>query len=285
MAPRGIVAASVASIFALRLAEEGRQSAEELVPLTFLVIVGTIVVYGLSGSYVAKRLGLQQPEPQGALLVGAHAWAREIAQALKAEGFTVALVDSNRRNVTEAQLAGLRGVYANVLAEGVIEDIDLSGIGRLFALTPNDEANSLASQRFSEVFGRAQVFQLSPSQNEKLTTRQRTEGEMPRYLRGRPLFGEQVTYRDLDARFEEGASVKVTNISDTFSFESFRERYGEEALPLFVVTQAKTLSVFTGGSAPTPRPGQKLISIVFDTDEPIEQAGESLAEGAAARGG
>lgn len=108
MAPRGIVAAAVSSIFAVRLVEAGYEDAEKFIPLAFFVIIGTVGVYGLSAFTVAKRLNLAEPEPQGVLLVGAQPWARRIALALKDAGFAVALVDSNRAHISAARLEGLK---------------------------------------------------------------------------------------------------------------------------------------------------------------------------------
>ena len=83
MAPRGIVAAAVSSIFALRLAAVDHPQAEMLVPLTFAVIVVTCTVYGLTSLPLARWLKLSQANPQGVLIVGAHDWARRIAEALQ----------------------------------------------------------------------------------------------------------------------------------------------------------------------------------------------------------
>ena len=65
MAPRGIVAAAVASVFAFKLAEKGIEGAEFLVPITFLVIVVTVTVYGLTSYPLAKLLKVVQSKPQG----------------------------------------------------------------------------------------------------------------------------------------------------------------------------------------------------------------------------
>ena len=65
MAPRGIVAAAVVSVFALRLAEAGFEEYEQIVPITFLVIIGTVTIYGLTAAPVARLLGVAQPDPQG----------------------------------------------------------------------------------------------------------------------------------------------------------------------------------------------------------------------------
>lgn len=58
MAPRGIVAASVASVFALELEDRGVAGAEDLVPVTFTVIVVTTALYGLTARPVARLLGV-----------------------------------------------------------------------------------------------------------------------------------------------------------------------------------------------------------------------------------
>jgi NhaP-type Na+/H+ or K+/H+ antiporter len=139
LAPRGIVAAAVASVFALRMEETGNGGGE-LVPATFLVIVGTVVVYGLTAFPLAKRLGLASADAQGVLIASSHPGARAIGHALKSSGFRVVLVDTNRENVTTARLEGLEACYANILSEQAMDEIDLGGIGRFFALTPTTKS-------------------------------------------------------------------------------------------------------------------------------------------------
>jgi NhaP-type Na+/H+ or K+/H+ antiporter len=132
LAPRGIVAASVASVFALRMGETGAG----LVPATFLVIVGTVAVYGLTAAPLARRLGLSNPNPQGILFASAHAGARAIAKAVRAAGFPVLLVDNNRGNATAARLEGLPSAFTSILSEDALDGAPQSGLGRLLALTP-----------------------------------------------------------------------------------------------------------------------------------------------------
>jgi NhaP-type Na+/H+ or K+/H+ antiporter len=106
LAPRGIVAAAVASLFALKVATIASENvalaeqAEQLVPITFLVIVGTVSIYGLLAAPLARRLGLADPNPQGLLIAGASDWVRNVAKALKDEGFAVLLLDTNDVHVS-----------------------------------------------------------------------------------------------------------------------------------------------------------------------------------------
>jgi NhaP-type Na+/H+ or K+/H+ antiporter len=61
MDPRGIVAASTAANFSAPLVALGLVGANKLLPATFLVIVGTVAIYGLSATPLAKALGLHEP--------------------------------------------------------------------------------------------------------------------------------------------------------------------------------------------------------------------------------
>lgn len=65
MAPRSIVAASVASVFGLELADAGISGAEALTPLAFLVILSTVAVYGLTTAPIAHWLGVAKNERDG----------------------------------------------------------------------------------------------------------------------------------------------------------------------------------------------------------------------------
>lgn len=257
LAPRGIVAASVASVFALRLADSGRAEAGLLVPLTFLAIIGTVAVYAPTAPAMARILGLSRPRPQGVLFVGAHPWARALAGALRDQGVPTLMVDTNYGNVQAARLAGLRAELGNVLAEEATDRLDLNGIGRVLALTSNDEVNALAALHFVDVFGRAEVYQLVTKGEAK--TRKETS---PGHLKGRFLFGRDATRESLERRFQGGAVVRTTRLTEKFDFGAYRARYGDSALPLFLVSEERALAIFTVNDPPAPRPGQTLISLV-----------------------
>jgi NhaP-type Na+/H+ or K+/H+ antiporter len=255
--PRGIVAAAVASVFALRLQEAEIAGADQLVPLTFLVIVGTVLVYGLTAPRLARQLGLATPNPQGVVLVGAHAWARDMAAALQEAGIEVLLVDTNRKNVLAARMAHLPAWYGSALAEHAIEEMDLSGMGRLFALTPNEEVNTLTLLHYLHLFGRERLYQLAPAALD--STRSRA---VPEEFRGRTLFSEDQPYAALSSRYGRGARVKATPLTEAFGFEAFREHHGERALPLFTVSETAQLTVATADRPLKPVAGQVLIALV-----------------------
>jgi NhaP-type Na+/H+ or K+/H+ antiporter len=258
MAPRGIVAAAVSSIFALDLAHEGFSDAERLIPVTFLVIVGTVVTYGLAAPPVARHLKVASPNPQGLLLVGADPWVRALARLLQSQGLSVVLVDSNWTHVAEARQAGLQAHYGNVLSEHVMEELELDGIGRLLALTSNDEVNALAALHFSEVFGNAGVYQIAPPAR-RSRDRDRT---LPGHLTGRFLFDTAATHEAITRRVQAGAVFKKTPITEEFDFEDFRAQHGDSALPLFTLKNSKELTVLVVGDTVSLKAGQALISLV-----------------------
>ncbi len=251
-APRGIVAASVASVFALRLGESGAV----MVPATFLVIIVTVAVYGLTAGPLARRLGLTQGDPQGLLIAGANGFARNLGSVLQKEGFHVVLVDTSYAHVQAARAQGLAAFYADVLSEHVLSAVDFGGLGRFLALTPNHDVNALATLRFREIFGRQHVFQLSAA-----TGRPAREERTLHHFVGRSLFGADGTYDQLNNALDRGATLKVTRLSSEFDYQAFQTHYGKRAR-LLAVIQGKRLSLATADAAPAPKPGQAVVCLI-----------------------
>lgn len=267
MAPRGIVAAAVSSVFALRLADLGYPDAERLVVLTFQVIIGTVAVYGLTASPVARILKLAHPNPQGVLFAGGAKWARDLAGILADEKYEVRMVDSNWGNVAAARAAGIRAYYGNILSENLMYDISLSGVGKLFAVTPNDEVNSLAAIRFSDLFGRSEIYQLRPAKKKN----DNGKDEMAQHLRGRALFGIDITFSLLEEQSYTGSVIKKTPITEEFDFDNFKEMYGARAIPLVIIRESRNLVVFTNETPPVPKPGDTIVSLVEVSDKEKEK--------------
>jgi hypothetical protein len=263
IAPRGIVAAAVSSIFALRLTEIGLEGAEALVPVTFIIIVGTVAIYGLTSTPVARKLGIAESDAQGLLIVGAHAWALEIARVINSEGYKVVMVDTNQRDVNKAKMAGINSYYGSIMSEYVIENIALGGIGKVLALTSNDEINSLAVLRFGEVYDRQELYQLIPFKADK----GKEQDYSPKHLQGRFLFGKGITFSKLRSYYYSGAVVKATKITKEFGFDAFRNLYGEDAIPLFYINENRELLVPTTENLIKPKPGYTIIAMVQDAQK------------------
>lgn len=256
MAPRGIVAASVASLFAFELSVAGIEEADQLVGMTFLVIVGTVVLYGLTAGPVARRLGLSEDNPQGVLIVGAQRLGREISRVLQELEFKAVLVDSNEHNIALSREAGLPVFYGNALSEEVIEDVDFAGIGRLLAMTSNAEVNSLATIHFGEVFDRAEMFQL------QVEGKGNKQEPSPKHLHGRFLFDSRLNYKFMTSYLEAGGNIVAIPITEDFTLESFKAQYEGEVFPLFLARKGKELQIFTEQFEPVVSNGQIVVALV-----------------------
>lgn len=263
LAPRGIVAAAMASVFALELERTGLEQTEFLVPITFIVIIATVTLYGLTSFPFAKWLKVAQSNPQGILFVGAQSWARDLAKALQSIGIKVLMVDTNRNNIMKARMDNINSYYGSVLSEHILDEIDLNGIGKLIALTPNDEANSLAALNFSEVFERGELYQLSP-----LTEKKGNESEFsPKHLRGRFLFGTGINYNYLLGLFNKDWKVKITTLSEEFDYNSFSVKYDKKVIPLILIEENNKLIIITTDEEFPPKAGQTIIAFVHEKDE------------------
>ena len=257
MAPRGIVAAAVASIFAIRLADAGLDRAEELVPVTFFFIIGTVAIYGLTAIPVARTLGVSSPNPQGIVFAGAGKLVRKLAKLLHDDGITVLLVDNNRDNLVAARMDGLNTHYGNILSEHTLHDLELGGIGRFLAMTPNAEVNSLAALHFREVFPSSEIYRLPAGPNAGPQS-----NRFAAATKGRILFNEDCSYQHLDELTEQGATVKKTQLTKEFGIEQFREEHGTDAVPLLLVGPKSEVRVFNVDQPPAPQPGWTLISLL-----------------------
>jgi len=268
MHPRGIVAAAVSSVFALELSHhqamdaEILEAADAMVAVTFLTIAVTVAVYGLTAGLLARWLGIAESKPQGVLFAGAGPLVRQIADVLRNEGFRTLLVDTNHQNTIETRMAGLDTSWANVCSEYARDELNLGGIGRFLAMTPNEEVNALAVDGFAEVFGRAEVYQLANGEKDG-----KGGGRLVPHRPGRTLFSPQASYMYLNARLAAGAVIKKTTLGEEFGYVEFRVMYGETAIVMFVINPSGRLQVCTADTSPEPVAGQTLISLVEEADE------------------
>ena len=273
IAPRGIVAAAVSSLFASKLTAAGFEQARSLPPLVFLMIVGTVLLASLSARPLGVRLRVADPDPQGFLILGADPVARTLARALHVQHVPVLLADTNWSHVAAARVEGLQAYYGSLLSDRSDDELRLSGIGRLLALTSNDEANALTALKYAREFGSANVFQVAAGGSPN--DRRRLGGER----RGRYLSGEDVTFQRLQALVRGGATIKRTELTERFGLEDFRRRYGGACLPLFV-QQGKRIQVLAAGDPP-PEPGSALLALVLEPEGEDGAPGEIQAQPAA----
>ena len=277
LAPRGIVAAAVISVFALRILAttdadpELLRDAEVLVPATFMLIVGTVAVYGLGAAPLARRLGLADGSPQGILFGGATAWIRDVAVILKDAGYSTVLVDTNYQNISAAKMAGLHAHCKSILSDYVHERVDLAGVGRFLALTKNDAVNAMATAQFTHLFGRQNVYRLLPGDADK-----GARSKVGDVSKGRELFEESWGETRFQVAYENGFRPKLTRITDEFTFSDFESEYGDQVLVLFVIEENMTLHINTADYELEPQTGQSVIAMVKIDESPTQSAPQQI---------
>ena len=258
IAPRGIVAASVSALFALRLEELGYEEASLLVPLTFLVIIGTVFLQGVSARPLARLLKVAEPEPDGVLIVGANPVARAIARALAKLDFPVKLADTGWENVRAARMEGFDTYFGRVVSEHADRHMELVGIGKLLAMSPHSTLNALACIRFKPEFGSGNIFRLQTSEEEHAEDHKAVH---PSFT-GRKLFGEEITHAKLASLLSQGADIHTTTLSDDFDFTRYWEKYQNHVIPIFALDTQNKLHFFSTGETLQPKPGWKIASLL-----------------------
>ncbi|MCP3906104.1 MAG: PTS transporter subunit EIIA [Planctomycetes bacterium] len=165
VAPRGIVAASMASLIAIEMERAGEGDIGRFVEsFTYSVIIATIVIQGLTAGPLVRLLGLERPQLRGWMIVGAHALGRRLASFLRrSANVPVVLVDSNNRAVHEARRDGAVAVAGDARDTALQDRVELQGVGNVLALTDNDDLNVRLCQIWGEIVGSERVFRCRAS--------------------------------------------------------------------------------------------------------------------------
>ncbi|KAB2113277.1 cation:proton antiporter [Vibrio alginolyticus] len=235
VAPRGIVAASISSLFAIKLTEYGIDEAILLVPMTFMVIIGTVVLQSATARPVALTLGVAEPAPRGFLLIGANRVAREIGQALSRYDRRVLMTDSNWEYISQVRMLGLDYYYGNPISSHADDNLNLIGIGQVVALTPDQHFNIMACMQFVDEFGEDKVHCL---QKVKTNSNGSEKHSVAQEYHGKLLMGGNVSYTQLASMLSRGAEVKHTKLSDNFTYQDYLAHHkGSSVVPLFHVEE------------------------------------------------
>ena len=154
LAPRGIVAFAVSSLFATELAHLGMAAeGDELRAMVFLVIAVTVVVLGGTGGLVAGLLRVRKPSDFGFAIVGANPVGRALGRTLRAAGSggaPIVLVDTNPGEATAAEAEGFRIVRGNANELRTLVQAGVESRRAVVAVTPNVGVNLLIAKRAGE---------------------------------------------------------------------------------------------------------------------------------------
>ena len=257
--PRGIVAAAISSLFAIRLQDQDLQGVELLVPLVFVIIIGTVLIQGLGAKMVGTLLKVREPANNGVLIVGANPVARMIANVIKGQGYEVVVADASYTNIAKARMEGLRTYYGNPVSDHAERHMDLIGIGHLFAMSTDRELNTLSEVYFRHEFGERNVYRLLQADEKARPERQRNQQSMA----SKWLFGADVTYGQLASMVSKKARVKVTNLTETYGYQQFLQD-NKSAVPLFAIDKNGTMKVVNSLFMLSAQSGFKVVALVAE---------------------
>jgi len=258
IAPRGIVAAAVASLFAIKLDELGYPQADMLSALTFMVIIVTVLLHSFTAKPLARALGVMEEEPRGILIVGANPVTRLIGRALQERGYRVKLAGNSWTEIQAARMEGLQTYYGNPVSAHADQHLDLVGIGRLLAMSRRPALNTLACLKYRNEFGPNRTFTLRTSEEKDTSEKNRMNDSYhaPR------LFGDTITLQKLSSLVAQGAEIKGTRFSDAFGWDEYRTEYGKNAIPLFSINADEKLRLFTDSFQPEIAAGTTLFALL-----------------------
>jgi NhaP-type Na+/H+ or K+/H+ antiporter len=199
MAPRGIVAAATASAFSKTLIAHGIGGASKILPATFLVIVATVTIYGLTASPVARLLGVTRPARSRPLLVGDVPWAVDLGRALKSAGLDVLMWAGPQKQRDAISRAGRELARGELLAEATGRGAELEGVTTVLLLTSEDDFNALASTLLRGNPEGPIVYRVGAPRY--------SHGVVAPYANDEVLFGETLTRTAISERHHQGAGI------------------------------------------------------------------------------
>ncbi|MGI9287090.1 MAG: cation:proton antiporter [Pseudomonadales bacterium] len=265
--PRGIVAAAISGLFALQLEQLGYLNASILVELTFFIIIGTVLLQSATSRLLAKFLNVVDPDPKGALIIGANHVARAIASALQEKGINVLVSDVQWDNVKQARLAGLPVFYGNPISEYADRNLDLVGLGRLIAASPRREDNVLAAMRYQPEFGRENIFALKTKTEADLSGKKTS---ISHTYKGAFLGNEDLTFGKLSQWLKQGARIRTTQITEEYNFANFIDQNATKVIPLIAIDKKRHMQIFTDKETVEPKAGWLIISVYKEDSKGVE---------------
>lgn len=264
IAPRGIVAASVASLFALELTEAGVAEGARVLAITFLTIAITGFVQGLTALPATKLLKLESLAGRRAIVVGAGPIAVAVASAFRAHDRPVALIDRNAELAEDARAAGFEVIEGNALDETVLAAAGADDAETIVAMTSNSEVNVLAAHIGHDAFGIARACPVLAGESRGANTR------LLERVGGNAAFGRSLDLREWEHELRHGRARVVEVVVP----HAARERASIERLPRSVVPLARVRgdSIDVATTDQSWRGGDRIIALTTLTpDEAIAQ--------------
>ncbi len=169
ISPRGIVSASVASLFAILLTQRGISGGESIKALVFLTIITTVVSQALTAQGIANLLQVNLQSATGAVIVGCNPLSLVVARLFAERGEPVALIDTDPEVLQQAEQENIRVLINSALDAEVLEEAGLATMGTFLSMTNNGEVNLVIAQQAAEEFRPPHVLAVFPGDSQNTT--------------------------------------------------------------------------------------------------------------------
>lgn len=250
LAPRGIVAASTASAFGLDLVEQKVPGAEMIIPITFMVIVGTVFVSALGSPALGRILGVTGTQPPSLLLVGGPRWALAMGEAMHEAGAEVRVWTEDEEETRNAEAAGIVAFGGAVDPHSGSLRKAMSELSAIALVSKDDTLNQMLSFQLAEHYEPDQIYRLRSA-----------PGTPPIVVsHASPLFDHVADSQELERRVAAGEKMKVFKAGD---------RLPEGALPVASVlkrhkNKSPRVLLASSENAELAPPHARLIALVPD---------------------
>ena len=237
IAPRGIVAAAVASLFSMELETHGFDGTQ-LQAMVFLLIILTVLQAGLTGGITASLLGLRKKTGTGWVILGVNPISRAIANILIDNNEDVLCIDENPKECKRAQKDGIRVLYGNGLDSNMLYRAEIDSKAGIIGMTRNEEVNFLFSKKVKDIVKLHNVLGVVKSDAGGVTT------DMILEMGGKIACGRAFDIEKWGILLERGhAAIQIWR-ADIIKNQSL-EIYKKEApfIPLVIVHDKTTLPV------------------------------------------
>ncbi|WP_302885441.1 cation:proton antiporter [Kovacikia minuta] len=258
ISPRGIVSASVASLFAILLTQRGINGGDSIKALVFLTIILTVVLQSLTAQSMANFLQVTSQEATGAVIVGCNSLSLLIARFFTDRDEPVTLIDTAPEARKLAEEENVRIFINSALDAEVLEEAGLGRMGTFLAMTNNGEVNLVIAQQAAEEFRPPRVLAVFPRdpQAEANTSK----------LKIRQAFVPQLSVKDWSQYITSGAVKLGETILQEDEFEArqahLKGLIEEGTLAILLVERERVLQVI-----PADEPwqvGDRLIYLMHD---------------------
>lgn len=226
VAPRGIVALTVAGFFGGLFSEMNTDMAEMIVPVTFALVFITVVVYGFGFKPLSKALDLSSRKPPGVIIVGESYFAIQLAIRLQEHNIPVAISDvlaNQRYNIEDY---GIEKISGSLLAESERMFQDMTRFDKCLLLTRSFTFNNLAFNVLSEEFGVKNVNIVAPPKTAHTTIED--------WERNHILFDDDLNYRVLNKYIRENEIVEIPS--------SERDQLAKDDFILYHISRDKKIT-------------------------------------------